>query len=126
MNGLTQKQAEVLMYLVQQVLDCAAMPAIREICAHFQLSSLRGATVHLDALERKGMIHRGHLSRQISVTDEGLAVVGEARPELAQRIIALRLATSWDSLSMQDRCELLSALMRAHKDDYSAKDARTN
>jgi repressor LexA len=43
-------------------------PSIREIGAHFQIGSLRGVTVHLDALEKKGYIARSNTPRSIKVT----------------------------------------------------------
>ncbi len=42
-------------------------PSIREIGAALGISSLRGVTVHLDALERKGWIERERTSRGIHV-----------------------------------------------------------
>lgn len=45
-------------------------PSIREIGSHFKIGSLRGVTVHLDALERKGYIERSNTPRSIKVTHE--------------------------------------------------------
>lgn len=42
-------------------------PSIREIGKQFEIGSLRGVTVHLDALERKGYINRSNTPRSIKV-----------------------------------------------------------
>lgn len=45
-------------------------PSIREIGKQFEIGSLRGVTVHLDALERKGYIARSNTPRSIRITHE--------------------------------------------------------
>ena len=57
-RGLTDKQEKILNFIVEYVGDKGYPPSIREIGNEFGISSLRGVTVHLDALERKGMIKR--------------------------------------------------------------------
>ncbi len=66
-RGLTDKQERILNFIVDYVNDKGYPPSIREIGNHFNISSLRGVTVHLDALERKGMIKRLSTSRSITV-----------------------------------------------------------
>lgn len=66
-RGLTDKQERILSFIVEYVNDKGYPPSIREIGNHFNISSLRGVTVHLDALERKGMIKRLSTSRSITV-----------------------------------------------------------
>lgn len=66
-RGLTDKQEKILNFIVEYVNDQGYPPSIREIGNHFNISSLRGVTVHLDALERKGMIKRLSTSRSITV-----------------------------------------------------------
>ncbi|MDE2126888.1 MAG: transcriptional repressor LexA [Armatimonadetes bacterium] len=66
-RGLTEKQERILSFLLEFVDDKGYPPSIREIGNHFQISSLRGVTVHLDALERKGYINRASTSRSITV-----------------------------------------------------------
>ena len=66
-RGLTDKQERILNFIVEYVSDKGYPPSIREIGNHFNISSLRGVTVHLDALERKGMIKRLSTSRSITV-----------------------------------------------------------
>lgn len=66
-RGLTDKQERILTFIVDYVNDKGYPPSIREIGNQFNISSLRGVTVHLDALERKGYIKRASTSRSITV-----------------------------------------------------------
>jgi repressor LexA len=66
-RGLTDKQERILTFIVDYVNDKGYPPSIREIGNHFNISSLRGVTVHLDALERKGYIKRANTARAITV-----------------------------------------------------------
>jgi repressor LexA len=66
-RGLTDKQERILNFIVEYVEDKGYPPSIREIGTAFDISSLRGVTVHLDALERKGYIKRANTSRSITV-----------------------------------------------------------
>jgi len=66
-KGLTEKQARILNFIVDHVNTRGYPPSIREIGNAFGFSSLRGVTVHLDALERKGYIKRASTSRSITV-----------------------------------------------------------
>src|SRR5450432_2790655 len=66
-RGLTEKQERILTFIVDYVGDKGYPPSIREIGNHFEISSLRGVTVHLDALERKGYIKRKNTARAITV-----------------------------------------------------------
>ncbi len=66
-RGLTEKQELILNFIVDYVNDMGYPPSIREIGNSFNISSLRGVTVHLDALERKGFIKRASTSRSITV-----------------------------------------------------------
>lgn len=66
-RGLTDKQERILNFIVEYVDEKGYPPSIREIGNNFGISSLRGVTVHLDALERKGYIKRASTSRSITV-----------------------------------------------------------
>jgi len=66
-RGLTDKQERILNFIVEYVNEKGYPPSIREIGNAFEISSLRGVTVHLDALERKGYIKRASTSRSITV-----------------------------------------------------------
>ncbi len=67
-RGLTKRQEEVLECICDYVEDHGYPPSIREIGERFKIQSLRGVTVHLDALQRKGFIARGSNPRSIQIT----------------------------------------------------------
>lgn len=64
---LTARQRHILEYIIRHIEQHGYPPTIREIAPPFGIKSLRGVTVHLDALERKGYIRRGRTSRSIQV-----------------------------------------------------------
>lgn len=66
-KGLTDRQEKILQYVLEYVESQGYPPSIREIGARFEIGSLRGVTVHLDALERKGYISRSNTPRSIKV-----------------------------------------------------------
>jgi repressor LexA len=66
-KGLTQKQQDILQYIQEYVEREGYPPSIREIGKDFSIGSLRGVTVHLDALEKKQYISRTNLPRSIKV-----------------------------------------------------------
>jgi len=56
---LTVRQKEILEYLGLHTRDYGYPPTVREICRATGLKSPRSVSQHLQALERKGYIHRG-------------------------------------------------------------------
>lgn len=66
-KGLTKRQEMILQYVLDYVQREGYPPSIREIGRDFNIGSLRGVTVHLDALERKGFISRSNTPRSIKV-----------------------------------------------------------
>lgn len=66
-KGLTKRQQMILQYVMDYVQREGYPPSIREIGKEFGIGSLRGVTVHLDALERKGYISRSNTPRSIRV-----------------------------------------------------------
>ncbi len=67
MKELTKRQSEILFYIQSYTERNGFPPSIREIGKDFNIGSLRGVTVHLDALERKGIISRASTPRSIKV-----------------------------------------------------------
>lgn len=67
-KGLTKRQEEILEFILQYVETEGYPPSIREIGQRFDIGSLRGVTVHLDALERKNYISRSNTPRSIKLT----------------------------------------------------------
>lgn len=72
MKELTERQSQILSVIREYVKTHGYAPSIREIGEAVGIKSLRGVTVHLDALERKGRIQRciGRV-RAISILPEG-------------------------------------------------------
>jgi len=69
MEELTDRQEEVLSYILRMLEQQGYPPSVREICDAFGFSSTRGALRHLEALERKGFISRAPGARAIQVRD---------------------------------------------------------
>lgn len=76
-KGATTRQADILKYIADYWANHGYSPVIREIGQHFEINSNRGVTVHLDALERKGLLVRDALARSMRLTAAGLAVLGQ-------------------------------------------------
>ncbi len=66
-KGLTKRQEMILQFILDYVQKEGYPPSIREIGKEFKIGSLRGVTVHLDALERKNYISRSNTPRSIKV-----------------------------------------------------------
>ena len=93
MTGMTEKQRLVLAYVYRYTLSSGFPPSIREIGHEFGISSLRGVTVHLDALQRKGFLTRQHgvIARSIRLTPAGRQALGHAAspPDAVARIVQI-------------------------------------
>ena len=69
-HPLTDRQQEILEYVSSFTRDTGYPPTVREIGRATGLRSPRSVSQHLQALERKGFIHRGkEKSRAIRVLD---------------------------------------------------------
>jgi repressor LexA len=66
-KGLTEKQRKILEHIIDFQKENGFPPTIRELGDAFQIGSLRGVTVHLDALARKGFLKRDRTSRSIRI-----------------------------------------------------------
>jgi repressor LexA len=69
-KGLTARQREVLEAIREFAARKGYPPSIRELGRALGISSLRGVTIHLDALARKGFIERESTSRSIRVLSQ--------------------------------------------------------
>jgi repressor LexA len=58
MQGLTDRQEQVLRYIRQSIVERGYPPTLREIGAHMGIRSTNGVNDHLRALERKGYLTR--------------------------------------------------------------------
>jgi repressor LexA len=66
---LTARQREVLDAIRAYQAQKGYPPSIRELGKALGISSLRGVTIHLDALEKKGYLERESTSRSIRLLD---------------------------------------------------------
>jgi repressor LexA len=66
-KGLTKRQDTILKFMNEYIQNEGYPPSIREIGKQFEIGSLRGVTVHLDALEKKGFITRANTPRSIRI-----------------------------------------------------------
>jgi repressor LexA len=78
MRAATARQVEVLRAINGFVAANGFPPTIRELGALIGVSSLRGVTVHLESLERKGMLWRDMArARCMRITEAGMGVILE-------------------------------------------------
>lgn len=78
-NDLTTRQQLVLNFVAETIEQRGIPPSIREIGDALNISSLRGVTDHLDALETKGYIHRAPGARGITLTSRQRATLATKR-----------------------------------------------
>lgn len=72
MQGLTDRQQQVLHYIKQSITERGYPPTLREIGAHMGIRSTNGVNDHLRALERKGYLTREDMkSRALRPKDMG-------------------------------------------------------
>ncbi len=57
-KGVTERQQEVFNFIVAYLEEKGYPPTIREMQLGLSIGSLRGVTIHLDALQKKGYIDR--------------------------------------------------------------------
>jgi repressor LexA len=78
MQGLTQRQHQVLEFIRQSITQRGYPPTLREIGAHMGIRSTNGVNDHLRALERKGYLTREDMKsralRPCRVEDSGPGV----------------------------------------------------
>jgi repressor LexA len=68
-EGLTNRQREILDMIVEHMQREGRPPSIPEIASHFGMKSPNGVAKHLAALEAKGAIEKGHGARAIKLAD---------------------------------------------------------
>ena len=67
-KGLTERQRSVLEHIIDFQKQNGFPPTIRELGDALGIKSLRGVTVHLDALALKGFLTRARSARSIRIT----------------------------------------------------------
>lgn len=91
-KGLTDRQRRILEFIIDFQRERGFPPTIRELCEQFEIGSLRGVTVHLEALAKKNYITRvAHSSRSIRViSPDPRDPQGMLKPEPAVRLPLVR------------------------------------
>lgn len=118
MKSLTDRQKQILEFVINSINDRGYPPSVRDICRHFDIQSPQGAQRHLNALEKKGYLKRdARLARSLSVTNlseslfgmtpserpEWIPVIGDVAagaPILAQEDVVEHLPLSKDWLGV--------------------------
>ncbi|MCP3169308.1 transcriptional repressor LexA [Myxococcus qinghaiensis] len=77
MEELTDRQREILSFIVKETETRGFPPTIREIGEHMEIRSTNGVNDHLKALERKGYLNRGEQqSRSLVPTKRARLLLG--------------------------------------------------
>lgn len=77
MEELTERQREILAFIVKETESRGFPPTIREIGEHMDIRSTNGVNDHLKALERKGYLNRGEQqSRSLVPTKRARLLLG--------------------------------------------------
>jgi repressor LexA len=82
---LTERQQEILDFIVADIQRKGYPPTLREISHRFDISSTQGVRRHIDALEKKGYIFRESGARSISVASDILDL------SLGQEVVSVPL-----------------------------------
>lgn len=72
-KNLTSRQQQVFDCLTEFIAENGFPPSIRELGELLDIGSLRGVTIHLDALQKKGFIERNSKPRSIRITHPSFA-----------------------------------------------------
>lgn len=94
MRELTARQEAVLRFIHSHIQSLGYAPSIRAVGLQFGIRTLRGVTIHLDALKHKGYIQRSSLSRSVRLCSKAYSRLGE--PMLADALYALVAARAAD------------------------------
>lgn len=105
-DRLTKRQREVYEFIREKIRARGYGPTVREIGAHFEISSPNGVMCHLKALEKKGLINREpNMSRAIMLATD--APENKGLP-LAGRIAAGQLQEAVEDQERIDFGEMFS------------------
>jgi len=88
-KGLTDRQQEVFNFIVSYIEEKGYPPTIREMQIGLGIGSLRGVTIHLDALQKKGYIERLS-SKNGPRTARGIQILAHLEPRLKDDMVGLR------------------------------------
>ena len=111
MDALTEKQQDILDYLVTCIREEHYTPTVREIAARFGFRSTNAVRDHLAALERKGVLQRrAGSSRGIELADALLTDEGaQAGIPIIGRVAAGQPITAMENVEGRLSIESLFA-----------------
>lgn len=103
-NELTERQQEILSFILQFRDENGYPPTLREIGRKFEISSTFGVKRHLDALVKKGYLNiESNASRGISIIREDPVKIVEDSNEIYRKIpIVGRVAAGSPILAMEN------------------------
>ncbi len=97
---MSEKQAEILAYIKNEILRKGFPPSVREICVAVHLKSTSSVHAHLGALEKKGYIRRDPTkSRTIEILDDQFQL---ARREMVNVPLVGRVAAGEPILAREN------------------------
>src|SRR5689334_13723407 len=106
MEELTDRQREILNFIVKETENRGFPPTIREIGEEMDIRSTNGVNDHLKALERKGYLQRGEQqSRALVTTKRARLVLGlgaKKDPEMVEVPILGRVAAGAPLLATEN------------------------
>lgn len=106
MEELTERQRQILAFIVKETETRGFPPTIREIGEHMEIRSTNGVNDHLKALERKGYLNRGEQqSRSLVPTKRARLVLGlgpRKNPDLVEVPVLGRVAAGAPLLATEN------------------------
>lgn len=121
MDLLTDRQAELLKYIVQQIRDYNLPPSLSEMAEFLGVKSKRSAAKHLESLENAGYIKTSGKAR-------GITVLNSLRDSIDKGIIRVPLLGSIQAGSphlaeehIEDWINLPQTLVRGRRDVFVLK-----
>ena len=129
MQGLTDRQHQVLQYIRESIVERGYPPTLREIGAHMGIRSTNGVNDHLRALERKGYLTREDMkSRALRPIDMGDVPGAPANDAKADDLISVpllgRIAAGQPILAqehIEDTLRIDRSLVRGDRDVFALK-----
>lgn len=102
--ALTDRQQEILSYIEREVRTTGVPPSIRQIGLALGISSTNGVRAHLQALEKKGYIHRSsRTSRGIASLDRLRRSTSKVLQDIIEIPILGRVTAGLPILAVENR-----------------------
>ncbi len=132
MQGLTDRQHQVLQYIRESIQERGYPPTLREIGAHMGIRSTNGVNDHLRALERKGYLTREDMKsralRPVDLGDVGGAEHTPANDASADDLVSVpllgRIAAGQPILAeehVEDTLRVDRSMVRGDRDVFALR-----